>query len=270
MKQVLLVCCLLLTVPFSCHASPLLSGQLTQGGLAHGRTEPEHQVIYNERSVPVNKDGLFIIGFGRDEEPEQSLTIIGPDGQARVETFKISRRTYQIERINGISQRMMEPSEEDLQRIGQETELASEARQISSSLPFFQDKFIWPVTGRISGVYGSQRIINGEPRRPHYGIDIAATKGTPVIAPAGGIVTLVHAGMFFSGKTLIIDHGFGLSSSFLHLDRILVKEGDEVSQGQRIASVGATGRVTGPHLDWRVNWFQERLDPALLVPPMEP
>ncbi len=268
MKQVLLVCCLLLAVSLSCHASPLLSGQLTQGGLAYGQTEPDHQVFYDEQQIPVNKDGFFIIGFGRNTEPEQSLTIIRPDGRARVETFKISRRTYQIERINGISQRMMEPSEEELQRIGQEAEQTFEIRQISSALPFFQDKFIWPVTGRISGVYGSQRIFNGEPRRPHYGIDIAAARGTPVVAPAGGIVTLAHAGMFFSGRTLIIDHGFGLSSSFLHLDRILVKEGDKVSQGQRIATVGATGRVTGPHLDWRVNWFQERLDPALLVPPM--
>jgi murein DD-endopeptidase MepM/ murein hydrolase activator NlpD len=118
-------------------------------------------------------------------------------------------------------------------------------------------------------VYGSQRILNGEPRRPHFGIDIATPTGTPVKAPADGVVTMVHPDMFFSGGTLILDHGHRLSSSFLHLSKIVVKEGDEVRQGDIIAEVGATGRVTGAHLDWRMNWGKERVDPSLLVPPME-
>ncbi|MCW9049607.1 MAG: M23 family metallopeptidase, partial [Deltaproteobacteria bacterium] len=150
----------------------------------------------------------------------------------------------------------------------QEAQLVAQAREKESTQLHFKESFIWPVIGRISGVYGSQRIFNGEPRRPHFGIDIAAPKGTAVIAPAGGEVSLAHQGMFFSGATLIIDHGHGLSSSFLHLDKILVKPGDIITQGQKIATVGATGRVTGPHLDWRVNWFEQRLDPALLVPDM--
>jgi murein DD-endopeptidase MepM/ murein hydrolase activator NlpD len=180
----------------------------------------------------------------------------------------LQQRQYDIQKIDGISHRMMNPSKEDLARIHHEAELVMTARKTASRRLDFQESFIWPVTGRISGIYGSQRIFNGEPRRPHFGIDIAAPKGTTVRAPAGGVVTLAHPGMFFSGKTMIIDHGYGLSSSFLHLSKILVKVGDAVVQGQPIAEVGATGRVTGPHLDWRINWFEQRLDPALFVPPM--
>jgi murein DD-endopeptidase MepM/ murein hydrolase activator NlpD len=128
--------------------------------------------------------------------------------------------------------------------------------------------FIWPVTGRISGVYGSQRILNGKPKRPHYGVDIAAPTGTPVKAPADGVVSLVHNDMFYSGGTLIVDHGHGLSTTYMHLHKILVKKGQRVKQGDVIAQVGATGRVTGPHLHWGMNWFDTRLDPSLLVPPM--
>ena len=163
---------------------------------------------------------------------------------------------------------MMAPSPKNLLRIADEATQVRQARQKDSDLRHFAERFIWPVRGRISGVYGSQRIFNGEPRRPHFGLDIAAPTGTPVKAPAGGVVSLGHAGMFFSGKTLIIDHGHGLSSSFLHLDTILVKVGQTVRQGEPIATVGATGRVTGAHLDWRINWFAARLDPALLVPAM--
>ena len=125
--------------------------------------------------------------------------------------------------------------------------------------------FAWPARGRISGVYGSQRILNGEPRRPHFGVDVAAPTGTPVYAPAPGIVTLAHEDMYFSGGTLIIDHGHGLSSSFLHLSEILVEAGTYVSRGDLIARIGATGRASGPHLDWRMNWLDRRVDPQRLV-----
>ena len=146
--------------------------------------------------------------------------------------------------------------------------MVKKARTIDDPRADFLSGFRWPIKGRISGVYGSQRILNGEPRRPHFGIDIAAPTGTKVGAPADGVVTMVHPDMFFSGGTMIVDHGHGLSSAFLHLSRILVEKGDRVVQGQTIAEVGSTGRSTGPHLDWRINLFDRRLDPSLLVGPM--
>ncbi len=259
---------ILLLLPMAAQAELQLSGTLSQGGLIYGHVAPGTRVFHGEQAIKLTDDGLFILGFGRDAAPQQCLTFIQPDGQVIIENLVIAQREYQIERIDGISKKMMTPSEKDLRRISKEAQQAKQARQYDSSLRHFGDTFIWPVTGRISGIYGSQRILNGEPRRPHFGIDIAALTGTPVKAPAGGRVRLAHQGMFFSGKTVIIDHGHGLSSSFLHLNKILVKENQLVEQGQKIATVGATGRVTGPHLDWRINWFDRRLDPALLVPQM--
>ena len=241
---------------------------MTQGGLAEGQVAPGSRVYYGDRRLKLSADGRFILGFGRDAAARLSLTLIEPDGRVTTEELQIAPRHYKIQRINGISKRKMEPDAADLRRIRAEAEQVRQARRTDSDLPYFTARFRWPVTGRISGVYGSQRILNGEPRRPHFGVDIAAPTGTPVKAPAAGRVTLAHSGMFFSGRTLIIDHGHGLSSSFLHLHKILVKTGQSVQPGQVIAEVGATGRVTGPHLDWRINWFEQRLDPALLVPPM--
>lgn len=245
-----------------------LRGNFTQGGLIFGRVDEREQVMFQGQPLKLSPAGDFIIGFGRDAEPDQHLILVTADGSSKIHKIQLTQRHYKIERINGISKRLMSPSEDDLRRISQEAELVAAARQMNSGLDDFLTPFDWPITGRISGIYGSRRIFNGKPRRPHFGIDIAAPKGTPVKAPAGGRVTLVHQGMFFSGATLIIDHGHGLSSSFLHLDNILVQPDDQVAKGQVIATVGASGRVTGPHLDWRVNWFQERLDPALLAPEM--
>ncbi len=259
---------LLLLFPLNVQAEWQLSGALTQGGVLRGQADPGSRVYYGEQRLKLSATGQFILGFGRDVGVRQSLTLIAPDGQVTIEELQIDQRRYEIQRIDGISKKLMAPSVAELQRIALEAEQAAQARQRDSDLPNFAEQFIWPVSGRISGVYGSQRILNGEPRRPHFGVDIAAPTGTPVVAPAGGEVTLAHPGMFFSGRTLIIDHGHGLSSSFLHLQQILVSEGESVKQGQQIATVGATGRVTGPHLDWRLNWFEQRLDPALLVPPL--
>lgn len=251
-----------------CVAELQLEGSSTQGGLLFGHADSGTQVFYADRPLKIAPDGSFILGFGRDISPQQHLTWVDSSGTAHSYEFTLQQRQYNIQKINGISKRMMDPSEEDLRRIGNEANRVATARKTNSPRLNFQESFIWPVIGRISGIYGSQRILNGEPRRPHFGIDIAAPTGTPVKAPAGGLVTMVHEGMFFSGATLVIDHGHGLSSSFLHLHEILVKEGTQVIQGETIATVGATGRVTGPHLDWRINWFDQRLDPALLVPPM--
>jgi len=243
-----------------------LTGQLTQGGMVRGRVPIGTQVLFNQRRLQLTADGEFLLGFDRDAPAQQSLRLIAPNGEVRTEVLQISQRNYRIQRINGISARMMDPSPDELLRIEAEAKQAARAREVDSDLPFFQETFIWPVTGPITGVYGSQRILNGEARRPHFGVDIAAPIGTAVVAPAGGIVTLSHPGMFYSGATLIIDHGHGLFSSFLHLEAILVQPGDRVNQGQPIARVGASGRVTGPHLDWRINWFTVHLDPQLLIP----
>jgi len=251
-----------------CFAELQLENVPTQSGLLRGHIDQGEQVVYAGQPLKTTPGGIFIIGFGRDVEPQQTLTWIDAAGTPHPYKLSLKQRKYDIQRIDGISKRMMNPSEEDLQRIHQEALQVAKARQHKSDRLNFQETFIWPVIGRISGIYGSQRILNGEPRRPHFGIDIAAVKGTPVIAPAGGVVTLAHQGMFYSGGTMIIDHGYGLSSSFLHLSKILVKVGDQVAQGEVIARVGASGRVTGPHLDWRINWFDQRLDPALLVPEM--
>lgn len=253
-----------------CLTNPALAmkNQLQPGGFYLGQVPDGSRAFYGDRPLQIAADNKFLIGFGRDADLEQRVSLVDREGHETILTLQLQPRKYQIENINGISKKMMDPSNEDLQRISQEAEQARRARQSRSELPDFRQTFIWPLKGRISGVYGSQRILNGEPRQPHFGIDIAAQKGTAVVAPAGGIVRMAHQGMFFSGKTLIIDHGFGLSSSFLHLSQILVEEGQKVTQGEKIALVGRSGRVTGPHLDWRINWFEKRLDPALFAPPL--
>lgn len=245
-----------------------IQGDWQQGAVLRGQVEPGSQVEFLQRQVRVAADGRFVIGLGRDAEPEAVVKVVTPSGEVQQYRFDVAQREYRIQRIEGVPQRTVTPNPEQVERSRAEATLAWRARQADSELLYFTQDFQWPLTGRITGVYGSQRIFNGEPRAPHYGIDIAAPTGTPARAPANGVVTLVHDDMFFSGGTLIMDHGHGLSSSFIHLHKILVEEGDYVEQGQVVAQVGATGRVTGPHLDWRMNWFEQRVDPTLLVGPM--
>ncbi len=266
-----LFCCLALILVGAapCAAELLLSGNFMQGGLIHGQATPGTRIYLGERELSVTPAGDFIFGFGRDARAEQQLTLIHEERRSERRNLQVEQRVYTVQRISGISKRLLEPTTEDLQRIRREAELVAAARAQLSLLNFFREPFCWPLTGRITGVYGSQRVFNGAPRRPHFGIDIAAPRGTAVFAPAGGRVSLVHPDMFFSGATLILDHGYGLSSSVLHLDKILVAPGERVIQGQQIATVGAGGRATGPHLDWRVNWLEHRLDPALLVPAIQ-
>ena len=254
--------------PVAAESGVHLDGPRTQGGLLRGRVSPGATVEYDGDAVRVSKDGWFLVGFGRDAPPEAELVVVHPDGRRERQVLKVERREYDIQRIDGLPARKVTPRSEDLARIRAEVRMVKEARTTDDSRTDFLGGFRWPVKGRISGVYGSQRILDGEPRRPHFGIDIAAPTGTKVVAPADGVVTLVHPDMFFSGGTMILDHGHGLSSAFLHLSRILVEEGERVAQGRPIAEVGSTGRSTGPHLDWRINLFGRRLDPALLVGPM--
>lgn len=241
---------------------------MIQGGLVQGRSEPGARITVDGRSVRVSAEGIFLFGFGRDEKPETVISVTFADGTREQRVIEIDTREYRIQRIDGLPSSKVTPSEEDLVRIRKEAALVKAARTRDDARTDFLQAFEWPATGPISGVYGSQRILNGEPRRPHFGIDIAAPAGTKVVAPSDGLITLAHPDMFFTGGTVILDHGHGFSSSFLHLRRILVEEGEHVRRGQVIGEIGATGRVTGAHLDWRINLFGKRLDPRLLVGPM--
>lgn len=245
-----------------------LQGQEVQGGLLIGQAPPEATVLLDAERVLQSGEGYFLIGFSRDETEAQQL-VVEIDDQRWSRLLIPGSREFDIQRINGLPAAQVTPPPESMARIRSEAAQTRAARELRDDRTDFNDGFIWPVKGPITGVYGSQRILNGEPRNPHWGIDIAAPVGTPVLAPAGGIVTLVHEDMYFSGGTLLLDHGLGLSSAFLHLEKILVEPGQRVEQGDVIAEVGATGRVTGAHLDWRMNLGPTRVDPALLLPPMD-
>jgi murein DD-endopeptidase MepM/ murein hydrolase activator NlpD len=245
-----------------------LKGHLVQGGMAIGHVDPATSVYFHGKPVQVSPDGIFVIGFSRDAKADSEIELHPPSGKIETRPIHIKKRSYKIQRINGLPANKVTPSAEELVRIRKENALVKKAREIDAPRTDFTESFIWPVTGRISGVYGSQRILNGKPRRPHFGVDIAVPTGTKVKAPADGIVSLALDNMFFSGGTLIIDHGHGVSTSYQHLHKILVKAGQRVHQGEIIALSGATGRVTGPHLHWGMNWFETRLDPSLVVPPM--
>lgn len=245
-----------------------LKGEWQQGGVIIGRVEPGTHVEYQGKRLHISPHGNFVIGLGRDAGTKAILATIDKDGVRTRHVYNVKSREYNIQRVTGVPQKTVEPDPAQVERAKREAQMAADARKQDLPLTFFAQPFQWPLKGRISGVYGSQRIYNGVPGSPHYGVDIARPVGTVVNAPAGGKVTLVHPNMFFSGGTLIIDHGHGLSSTFIHLSKILVKKGDDITQGQPIAKVGQTGRATGPHLDWRMNWFEERVDPQLLVGPM--
>lgn len=243
-----------------------LKGDLKQGSMVVGKTEPGYQVSFNGENLDVADNGYFVFGFPREADPKHELIITDADGNEHRKSLQVASREYNIQRIDGLPQQTVTPDPQAQQRQREEAALVWKARQTRSDLMYFASDFIWPADGRISGVYGSQRILNGEPRNPHWGHDIAAPTGTPVHAPASGVVVLVHPDMLMSGGTLIIDHGHGVFSTYIHLHRVLVEEGSHIEQGEQIAEIGATGRATGPHLDWRLNWRDMRLDPALLLP----
>ncbi len=245
-----------------------LDGQFVQGGLIRGQTEVGAIVSFEGRQVRVSPKGIFLIGFSRDANSPAKLIVQYADGSREARTLIVAKRSYDIQRIDGLAPALVTPPPDVFERIQRENARIRLVRNRDTPQPLFESGWIWPAQGRISGVYGSQRILNGEPRQPHYGVDISAPVGSPVVAPAAGIVALAANDMYFSGGTLILDHGHGLTSAFLHLSRILVQEGETVDRGTPIAKIGATGRATAAHLDWRINLFGARLDPALLFDPV--
>ncbi|MFT3930117.1 MAG: M23 family metallopeptidase [Spongiibacteraceae bacterium] len=246
-----------------------LRGVPEQGGLLYGRVASGSSVKLDGAAVRVTPSGEFVVGFDRDAKPKAQL-LIEKNGQRETRTLTVTQRQYDIQRVTGVPQKTVTPPAEELERIAREQKLVEAARAVDSDNTAFLGPFQWPLLGPISGVYGSQRFYNGEPRRPHFGVDVAAPVGTPVRAPAIATVTLAEPDLFFSGGTLIMDHGYGVSSTFMHLSRVLVKVGDKLQAGQVVGEVGATGRASGPHLDWRINWFGVRIDPQLVAAPMPP
>ncbi|WP_049767999.1 M23 family metallopeptidase [Shewanella pealeana] len=254
---------------FQVSAGVELNGELSQGALVRAKVQPGTQVFLNDEAVKVNEFGQFAFGFAREAELEQMLKLVYPDGLTELKPLKLKQRQYKIQQVNGISKKIMKPDPKAQERAAKDSKQVKAARAQFTENDAFNQNFIWPLTGRISGVYGSQRVYNGKPGTPHYGVDVAAKTGTVVVAPADGVISLSVPDMFYSGGTMIIDHGYGVSSSFLHLSKLYVKQGQLVKQGDKVAEVGSTGRSTGPHLDWRVNWYQVRLDPTTVVPSMK-
>lgn len=242
-----------------------LEGDFRQGGMIIGHTEPGARVTLDGKPLRVTDQGLFVFGFDRDASPKARLEVTAPSGSVQRRDLDVEARQYDIQRIDGLPDEMVTPPPEAAARIEREAAQINDARRGDSDAIWFSKGFIWPAKGRVSGVYGSQRILNGIPKRPHFGLDVAAPVGTLVMAPAAGVVTLAAPDFYYTGGTVMIDHGFGVTSILMHMYSVDVKVGQQVVQGARVGTVGATGRASGPHVDWRVNWFNIYLDPQLLV-----
>ena len=252
-------------------SDPILwqKGSAIQGGLIILKLAPHMTASLEGKPLPQSPQNIISFGFHRDDEATVTLSLQQEDGSRTTHLFTPTIRTYQTQSISGLPGKYVSPPDEVLARIARDADAVKKARSMTSYQDAFAHQgFLWPATGPITGVYGSQRILNGKPRAPHYGIDIAAPRGTPVIAPADGLITLADD-LYYTGGTLIIDHGLGISSTMLHLDTMAVAVGDSVTAGERIGTVGSSGRSTGPHLDWRLNWYHKRLDPqyALEISP---
>ena len=242
----------------------VLNGKFTQGALLRGQAPAGAKVTLNGETVQTNKDGKFVVGFEREAPLQQMLVVKLDNGQKWQRDITLEKREYNIQRIDGLEQKMVSPPAEVTARIKQDNINVANARSGNTDLDALFTRFEWPAKGVISGVYGSQRILNGVPKWPHYGLDIANETGTPVYAPVDGVVTMAND-LYYSGNTLILDHGMRVFSTFLHMDTITVEVGETVKQGEQIGTIGSTGRSTGPHLDWRINLGNTRLDPQTII-----
>ncbi len=240
-------------------------GDFKQGSFILGKTDPESKIFIDKKEVRVTSDGFFAFGLDRDRKNNVLITIKNKNKTKLIEK-KVLKREYKIQRIDGLPPKQVTPPPEVYDRIKKDNILIGKARSINSELVFFKEKFVYPLDKYIvTGVYGSQRILNGEPRRPHYGIDFHAPEGTPVKSMMDGKVTLVKKDMYFTGGTIIFDHGHGISTLYMHMKDINVKVGQNVKKGEVVGTLGQSGRATGPHLDIRLNWFNVKLDPQTIL-----
>ncbi|HZP65515.1 MAG TPA: M23 family metallopeptidase [Rudaea sp.] len=245
-----------------------LPQHIEQGQLVIGHAPRGAKIEFAGKRLRIGDDGVFVFGLERDAPAQAVLNVRYSDGKARRVVLKVEKREYAIERVEGLPQKTVTPDPETQRRIEREQARVAEARRRDDAREDFLQGFVLPVEGaRVSGVYGSQRIDNGVPKAPHMGLDLAVPEGTPIHAPAAGIVTFAEPDLVLTGGTVLIDHGFGLSSAFLHMSKLEVKVGDRVERGHVIGEAGMTGRATGPHVHWGLNWFETRLDPALLAKP---
>lgn len=245
-----------------------LTGSFVQGGLVIGQAPAGSKVQLDSKSIAVAANGAFVFGFGRNAKAQSILQVTAPDGSIEKQNLSIAAQTYKVQRIDGLPTRKVTPNPDDVARIRADNAKIGHVRASLTPDTRFLSRFVWPVQGPISGVFGSQRILNGKPKSPHNGVDVAAPRGSTIVAPADGVVVLVHQDMFYTGKTLMIDHGLGLTSVYAHMDGISVVEGQVVSQGHPIGIVGKTGRTTGPHLHWGLTWKGVHLDPMKATGPM--
>lgn len=265
MKQILLWCLLLSSsLVYAGKGYEIISGNAKQGGFLILKVEKNLKVVFKDIEITPDNRGRVLIAFSRDDKKNQSLKFIQQSGEVTHHPLRITDRKYKEQRINGLPKNKVTPDKKTSEQIWSEILKAKKARKIVLETPYFDSGFYWPAAGIVSGVYGSRRILNGKPKRPHFGIDIAADKGEPLYAPADGKITL-HDDMVLSGKTIMIDHGYGLRSTLMHLSKIHVKIGYVVKKGQLVGEIGMTGRATGPHVHWGMSWHNIRLDPALSI-----
>ena len=241
-----------------------LEGYFIQGGYVKGKTSSKIKIKFENKDVYLGKNNKFILGFGRDYSEVANLKF-NIDNKWINKTLKIKKNKYKIQKIDGLPKKFVSPPKEIYERIIRENKLIAKVRTLNSKIDYTFQDFLLTANGIITGVFGSQRILNGKPRRPHYGIDIAAKKGSKVISPTDAIVRLSEKDLYFTGGTIMLDHGHGITSVYSHLSKVLVKKNDKIQKGDVIGLIGSTGRSTGPHLDWRINWFDQRLDPMMFI-----
>ncbi len=241
-----------------------LPDELTQGGFYVGKVAPDSEVWFEGRKLRLSPEGHFVVGMNWQQGVMATFKLIDAAGQTRHQRLGVKKQKYDVSHIDGLPPKMVTPPKQVLARIAQDSARVKKARKTDSDRQEFRGAFIWPVRGRISGHFGNHRILNGTPKSPHGGMDIAAPKGTKIIAPLGGRVTMV-SDLYYTGNSVIIDHGLGVNTVFAHMDSVTVNMGQVIKQGDQIGTVGATGRATGPHLHWGLNWYNERLNPALVL-----
>ena len=238
---------------------------VSQGAMVIGQVPAGSKVLYSGRELRITPYGSVVFGVGRDETGPLQVQVQAPNAPTQTLGITVTPRDWPIERINGVPPATVNPPKAIAERIEREQARVVAVRSRDDERTGFAQAFIWPVQGRISGRFGNQRVYNGTPKSPHSGMDIAVPTGTPIKAPADGVVSFADAGLYLTGGTVVLDHGHGISSNFLHLSRIDAKVGDVVKQGDVIGAVGATGRATGPHLHWGMSWFDVRIDPLLVL-----